>query len=156
MRRILSHWRGDLVIPSWSWTKVDILLNLPAVNSHHDLKGLQHPWLSQSTCERTPRTWEWLQTLMVVYWQTSILMNKLPLEIWLIVSWELTEENWDVEKLMKIIDQVDARESSATSCCPNPVSSPRSHSRSYMYHPLRLPSWLRPVRSAFCQSCFFL
>ena len=35
---------------------------------------------------------------------TSILMNKLPSEIQLIISQELTEEKWDVEKLMKIID----------------------------------------------------
>ena len=44
-------------------------------------------------------------------------MNKLPSEIRLIISRELTEEKWDVEKLMRVIDrEVDARERSTTSC----------------------------------------
>lgn len=57
---------------------------------------------------------------------TLILMNNLLSEIWLIFSRELTEEKWDVEKLMKIVDrEVDARERSATAHTSNPTSAPK-------------------------------
>ena len=67
---------------------------------------------------------------------TSILMNKLPSEIRLIISRELTEEKWDVEKLMKIVDRdVDARERSAASRTSNPNSTlllpPKDHSQGH-------------------------
>ena len=58
---------------------------------------------------------------------TSILMNKLPPEIRLIISRELTEERWDIERIMKIINQeTDAQERSST-----PYSSSSSTKRPY-------------------------
>ena len=54
---------------------------------------------------------------------TSILMNKLPPEIRLLISRELTKEKWDMERVMKIIGrEVDARERSSASCSPNVLS----------------------------------
>ena len=104
---------------------MDALLNLPAVNSHHDLKGLRHLYDSVEAHVRGLRA---LGVTADSYGGllTSILMNKLPSEIRLIISRELTEEKWDVEKLMKIVDrEVDARERSATSRTANPTSAPR-------------------------------
>ena len=98
---------------------MDTLLNLPAINSHHDLRGLQH--LYDSVEAHVRGLWA-LGVTADSYGGllTSILMNKLPSEIRLIISRELTEEKWDVEKLMN--REVDARERSATSrillsCC---------------------------------------
>ena len=46
---------------------------------------------------------------------TSILISKLPPEIRLIISRDLTEDRWDMEKVMKIISrEIDARERSST------------------------------------------
>ena len=104
---------------------MDALLNLPAVNSHHDFKGLRHLYDSVEAHVRGLRA---LGVTADSYGGllTSILMNKLPSEIRLIISRELTEEKWDVEKLMKIVDrEVDARERSATSRTANPTSAPR-------------------------------
>ena len=94
---------------------MDSLLNLPAITSHHDLKGLRHLYDSVEAHVRGLRavgvTSDSYGGLL-----TSIVMNKLPSEIRLIISRELTEEKWDVEKLMRVIDrEVDARERSATS-----------------------------------------
>ena len=45
---------------------------------------------------------------------SSILISKLPPELHLIVSRELTEGEWDFELMMKIIErEVEARERSA-------------------------------------------
>ena len=80
---------------------MDALLNLPAVNSHHDLRGIRALGVTADSYGGL---------------LTSILMNKLPSEIRLIINRELTEEKWDVGKLMKITDrEVDARERPATS-----------------------------------------
>ena len=82
---------------------MDVLLNLPTVNSHHDLRGLRHLY---DAVEMHVRGLRALGVTADSYCGllTSILMNKLPSEIRLIISRELTEEKWDVEKLMKIID----------------------------------------------------
>ena len=104
---------------------MDTLLNLPAVNSRHDLRGL---WQLYDTAEAHMRGLRALGVTADSYGGllTSILMSKLPLEIRLIISRELTEDKWDVGKLMKIIDrEVDARERSATSRSPNPGSLPK-------------------------------
>ena len=102
---------------------MDALLNLPAVSSHHDIKGLRHLYDSVEAHVRGLRA---LGVTADSYGGllTSILMNKLPSEIRLIISRELTEEKWDVEKLMKIVDrEVDARERSAASRTSNPNST---------------------------------
>ena len=101
---------------------MDALLNLPVANSHQDLKGLRRLYDSVEAHVRGLRA---LGVAAGPYGGllTSILMNKLPPEIRLIISRELTEEKWDVEKLMKIFDrEVDARERSATSHSSTPTS----------------------------------
>jgi hypothetical protein len=70
---------------------LDALLNLPAVNSHHDLKGLQHLYDSVEVHVMGLRA---LGVTADSYGDllTSTLMNKLPSEIRLIISREFTEE----------------------------------------------------------------
>ena len=84
---------------------------------------------------------------------TSILMNKLPSEILLIISREPTEEKRDVEKLIKIIDrEVDAREWSATSRISNPSPfSKKPLPRGMPTAAALMTSSSGPVHCAFCE-----
>ena len=129
---------------------MDALLNLPAVTSHHDLRGLRHLYDSVEAHVRGLRA---LGVPAESYGGllTSILMNKLPSEIRLIISRELTEEKWDMEKLMKIVDrEVDARERSATSRTPNlPPKKPLP--RGPPTAAALMASNSGPVHSVFCE-----
>ena len=133
---------------------MDALLNLPAVSSHHDIKGLRHLYDSVEAHVRGLRA---LGVTADSYGGllTSILMNKLPSEIRLIISRELTEEKWDVEKLMKIVDrEVDARERSAASRTSNPNSTPapkRPLPRAPPTAAALMTSNVGPAHCAFCE-----
>ena len=101
---------------------MDALLGLPVVTSQHDLKGLRRLYDLVETHVRGLRA---LGVPAESYGGllTSILMNKLPPEIRLLISRELTKEKWDMERVMKIIGrEVDARERSSASCSPNVLS----------------------------------
>lgn len=131
---------------------MDALLNLPTIHSHHDLKGLRHLYDSVEAHVRGLRA---LGVTADSYGGllTSILMNKLPSEIRLIISRELTEEKWDSEKLMKIVDrEVDARERSATSRSSNPSFLPKKPlPKGLPTAAALMTSNSGPVRCAFCE-----
>ena len=60
---------------------------------------------------------------------SSILISKLPPELHLIVSRELTEGEWDFELMMKIIErEVEARERSAGASITQPKKLLEGHS----------------------------
>lgn len=104
---------------------MDTLLNLRAVTSHHDLRGLRRLYDAVETHVRGLRA---LGVSAESYGGllSSILMGKLPAEIRLIISRELSEERGDVMKL-KIVDrEVEARErlDAASSSTTNPKRSP--------------------------------
>ena len=89
---------------------MDALLNLTSITSHHDLRGLRCLYDSVEANVRGLRA---LGVASESYGGllTSILMNKLPPEVRLIISRDLTEDRWDMEKVMKMISrEVDARE----------------------------------------------
>lgn len=137
---------------------MDTLLNLPAISSHHDLKGLRYLYDSveaqvHGALGITANTYGGLQT--------SILMKKLPSQIQLIA---LTEEKWEVEKPMKIVNwEVNARERSATSHTSNPTSAPkRQLPRTPLTATALMISNSGPFHCAFCEqdhissSCTFV
>ena len=104
------------------------LLNLPSVTSHYDLKGLRRLYDSTESNVRGLRALgisaESFGSLL-----TSILMDKLPSEIRIIISRELTEEKWSMEDVMRIVSrEVTARERSAASSS-NPLHHPKKHSQ---------------------------
>ena len=94
---------------------MDALLRLTAVTSHHDVKGLRR------LCDAIEANVRGLKALEVDSesygsLMVSILMNKMPSEIRLIVSRSLKTENWDFNEVMQIMEQkVHARERSFTS-----------------------------------------
>jgi hypothetical protein len=93
---------------------MDALLALPAVTSHSDLKGLRHLYDSVESHIRGLRS---LGVLPDSYGSllTSILMNKLPGELRLVIARKLTEDYCDVQGLMEIINkELNARKRSTT------------------------------------------
>ena len=105
--------RGSAIL-SWSLivTYVYALLRLTAVTSWHDVKGLQ--WLYDAI-KANVRGLKVLQVQVESYGSlmVAILMNKMPSEIWLIVSLTLKTDKWDFNDMMQIMEQeVDAREHS--------------------------------------------
>ena len=101
---------------------MDALLNLPTVNSYHDLRGLRQLYNAVETHMRGLRA---LGVTVDSYGGllTSILMNKLPSKIRLIISRELTDKKWEAHEIVK--REVDARKRSATSRGSNPSSLPK-------------------------------
>lgn len=101
---------------------MDLLLNLDAVVSQHNLKGLRHLF---DIVESNVRGLRALGVPPDTYGGllSSILMSKLPPELRLIISRELSEADWDLDSMMKIIQrEVEARERSAGNL---PSASPR-------------------------------
>ena len=89
---------------------MEALLNIAAVTSHHDVKALRKLFDSVEAHIRGLRA---LGISASAYggMLPSVLINKLPPEIRLIISREMTGDGWDLDKVMKIIErEVDARE----------------------------------------------
>ena len=93
---------------------MDALLILQTVTSHHNLKGLCHLYDSVESHV------SWLRALRVdagSYGQflSSILINKLPAEMRLIISRELGGGKWKVEMMRIINCKIEVIERSTTS-----------------------------------------
>ena len=89
---------------------MDALLVLQTVASHHDLKGLHRLY---DTVESHVRGLRALGIDSELYGQmlSSILMNKLPGEMPLIISRELGGGKWNVEEMMRLINhEIETRE----------------------------------------------
>ena len=94
---------------------MDALLILQTVASHYDLKGLHHLY---DTVESLVRGLRGLGIDSESYGQllSSILTNKLPAEMRLIISRELGGGKWNVEEMMRLINhEIEAREQLTTS-----------------------------------------
>jgi hypothetical protein len=92
---------------------MDLLLNLEAVASQHNLKGLRQLF---DVVESNIRGLRALGVPASSYGGllSSILISKLPAELRLIVSRELNESDWNLETMMQIFRrEVEARERSA-------------------------------------------
>ena len=89
---------------------MDILINLDGVVSQHNIKALRH--LYDST-EAQVRGLKALGIDSNSYGSllASVLVNKLPPEIRLIVTREVKDKPWELDELMKIIEEeIEARE----------------------------------------------
>ena len=89
---------------------MDILLNLEAVTSQHNLRGLRHLFDIVEANVRGLRA-SGVPSDSYGGLLSSILMSRLPPELWLVIRREMSDEEWDFESIMKIIKrEVDARE----------------------------------------------
>ena len=92
---------------------MDLLLNLDAVTSHNDLKGLRKLYDVVESNVRGLRALG-VQSSSYGGLLSPVLISKLPTELRLIVSRELKEEEWGFEKMMEIVErELAARERSA-------------------------------------------
>ena len=91
------------------------LLGLPAVSSQHEVRDLRHLYDAVESYVRGLRA---LGVSAESYggMLTSILMNKLPAEIRLIVNCELTDDTWSITDILKSVEkEVRIRERAAES-----------------------------------------
>ena len=89
---------------------MEALLSITAVATHHDVKGLRK---LHNSVEAHVRGLRALGVPPDSYGGllTSILVNKLPSEVRLIVSRATTRDSWNLDEVMKIFEQeIDARE----------------------------------------------
>ena len=104
---------------------MDILLNLNAVSSQHNLKGMRHLF---DLVESHVRGLKSLGILPEAYvsWLSSVVMNKLPSEFRSIISRDVKDDEWDLNALMMFMEcEIDARERAAT----GPSVLPKRQSR---------------------------
>ena len=100
---------------------MDILMNLEAVSSQHDLKGLRHLY---NLVESHTHGLASLGVPSSSYGAllSSVLITKLPQEFHFTISREIKEGEWNLSTVMKILDrEIDAREISAANpgACSN-------------------------------------
>ena len=98
---------------------MEALLGTPAISSHSDIRGLRK---LHDTVEAHIRGLRALGVSTTAYGGmfSSVLVNKLPPEIRLIVSREMTGDGWSLDKAMKIIKCARERAS-----VPATTSNPR-------------------------------
>ena len=98
---------------------MEVLLNVEAITSQHNLKGLRRLY---DSVEAQVRGLKALGVSSESYGSllSSIIMNKLPQELRLIVSREVKEEEWQLDELMKIVEaEIKARERASNDIsCP--------------------------------------
>ena len=82
---------------------MEALLHVPGVSSHHDIRGLRK---SHDSVEAHIQGLKALRIPAQTYngLLISVLVNKLPTELRLIVTCEMTGEAWDLERLMRIFE----------------------------------------------------
>lgn len=89
---------------------MEALLNVPGVSSHQDTRGLRK---LHDTVEAHVRGLEALKVPSQTYggFLASTLINKIPPELRLIITREMTGLTWDLARLMKIFGrEIEARE----------------------------------------------
>ena len=104
---------------------MEALLHVPSVSSHHDIRGLRK---LHDSVESHIRGLKALRVPAQTYGGLliSVLVNKLPPELRLIVTREMTGEAWDLERLLRIFEQeIDARERAFVPTSQSNVRRPR-------------------------------
>ena len=82
---------------------MDALLNTPAISSHQEVKGLSRLYDSVEAHIRGLRAFG-VAVSSYGGMLSSVLVKKLPPEIGLILSHEITGNYWDLEKVMSILE----------------------------------------------------
>ena len=98
---------------------MEVLLNLEAATSSHDLKNLRQLY---DKVESHVRCLKSLDITSASYGSllSSILMKKIPQDLCLIVSREIVRDEWDLDTLMKVIEkEIEAKERAAVDSSVN-------------------------------------
>ena len=103
---------------------MDLLINLDAVNSSQNLKGLRRLY---DTIESNVRSLKSLGVASDTYGTllASVLFNKIPQEIQLIVSRKCGSSDWKLDELMTTLsEELEARERTTTVAGSTPAKKP--------------------------------
>ena len=110
---------------------MDVLLNAEPVTSQHNLSGLRHLY---DLIESHVRSLKSLGVTSESYGSllSSVLLNKLPTELRLIVTRKVSEEEWSLDAILRVIEEeIGARErTTMTSTRPQQQQQRRSTDRS--------------------------
>ena len=104
---------------------MDALMGLEAVTSNHNLKGLRRLY---DLVESHTRSLHSLRIPSSSYGNLllSVFMNKLPQEIRVVISREVTDECWDLDAIMKIVErEISARERASANAASPVRKQPR-------------------------------
>ena len=129
---------------------MDVLMSLEAVTSNHNLEGLRHLYDLVESHVRSLRSLA-IPSSSYGSLLSSIFMMKLPQELQVIVSREITNDEWDLDSIMKTVEkEIDARERASVSVCPVKKQSRKYPTAAATYnHPsktfLRAPNISHPV-----------
>ena len=99
----------------WDSKHMDILLSLEPVTSQHNLRGLRHLY---DLVESQVRGLKSLGVESSSYGSLllSVLLQKLPSELCLVLSREVSEADWNLNELLKQLErEIEARERAAMS-----------------------------------------
>ena len=126
---------------------MEVLLSVDAIMSEHNLKGLRHLY---DVVEAQVRGLKSLGVPAEAYGSllTSVLLNKLPQELRLIVSRQMSEEEWTLDSLMEVLErEITVRERAAGTS--NQV--PRRHDRELPTATALLTSSLTTPKCSYCR-----
>ena len=126
---------------------MEVLLSVDVVMSEHNLKGLRHLY---DVVEAQVRGLKSLGVPAEAYGSllTSVLLNKLPRELRLVVSRQMSEEEWTLDSLMEVLErEITARERAVGTS--NQV--PRRHNRELPTATALLTSSLATPKCSYCR-----
>ena len=132
---------------------MEILLNLEPVTSNHNLRGLRRLY---DQIESHVRALKALGVTSDAYGTllSSVLMNKLPSELRLVVSRHIAGDNWELDPLMELIEQeIEARERADTSAITS--SSSRDSRRSIPSTTATFVVGSQRVNCCYCRESHF-
>lgn len=91
---------------------MDVLLGVEPVTSLCNLRGIQHLYNLVKSQIRVLRS---LGVASESYGSllSSVLISKLPQELRVVVSREVTSGDWDLDRLMEIVEEINAKERAA-------------------------------------------
>ena len=92
--------KKDLATSSKLFQNMDILMSTESVTSTHDLNVMTHLYNTFESQESLGVALETYGSLL-----SSVLMNKLPPTIHLIVIREVGDENWELSKLLETFER---------------------------------------------------
>jgi hypothetical protein len=131
---------------------MEILLNVEAVESQHDLKGLCHRFdLIESHIHG-------LKSLGVASDSygtllSSVLLSKLPHELRLIVSRKTSDDDWNLDNLMEMEQEIEARERAKANPANPSATTPNQPSKRQTREPHTAAALLSGTPDPCCCYC---
>ena len=125
---------------------MEMLLNIDAVTSQYNLKGLRYLY---DTVESQVRGLKSLGVSAESYRSllVSVLLNKLPQELRLIVSRQVNEKEWNLDGLLSMVEkEISARERASSS-----GQTPRKSTRDLPTGITLVSSTLTSPKCSYCQ-----